>query len=98
MKKWASSSGPLPVLLLLCGVLLCGCGGGVIPGNNPRGVRGNRRGNFTSAVVWSERCQQLAIHSDIYCLGCAAPDDWRQHQSVRQFGKRRGAHQRFELL
>jgi hypothetical protein len=54
------------------------------------------RSNFKSAGC--ERRKQLAIQHDVHGPGDASPYDCREYQCVRQFGKRRGACQRFELF
>jgi hypothetical protein len=64
-----------------------------------RGRKNHRfafKSDFKSAGC--ERRKQLAIQHDVHGPGDASPYDCREYQCVRQFGKRRGACQRFELF
>ena len=54
------------------------------------------KSNFKSAGC--ERREQLAIQHNAHAPGDASPYDCREYHCVRQFGKRRGAYQRFELF
>jgi hypothetical protein len=56
------------------------------------------RCNFKSTTAGRERREQLAIQHAVHGPGDASPYDCREYQCVRQFGKRRGACQRFELF
>jgi hypothetical protein len=56
------------------------------------------RPNFRSTTAGRERCEQLAIQHDVHGCGDASPDDCREYQCVRQFGKRGSACRRFELF
>lgn len=56
------------------------------------------RFNFKSTTAGCERRKQLAIQHDVHAPGDASPYDCREYQCVRNFGKRRGACQRFELF
>ena len=68
-----------------------------------RGRKNHRfafKSDFRSSFKFAgcERRKQLAVQHDLHGPGDASPYDCREYQCVRQFGKRRGACQRFELF
>jgi len=63
-----------------------------------RNVTSSFKSTFRHTSAGPEHFKQLAIQHDVHGPGDASPYDCREYQCVRQFGKRRGACQRFELF